>query len=521
VADDLLVLHHGGASLAPDGKPNPVKEEHERMLAARYPYYHDMVRALEQDVTGPLARSLSAARRALKQLSVVIDARILAGPMTGTQLHVLELIAAVARRGEVRVTALLPLEVSSYVVAVLDTLPDVRQVRMRSARTAPIERQDIVHRPFQVSGPYDLTLLAQLGDRLVVTHQDLIGYRNPSYFHSFGKWEDYRRLTRRALAVADQTIFFSAHARADAIAEDLIEPHRASVVHIGVDHTLAKIAREPVAPRGASRLPADAELIVCLGTDFRHKNRVFALRLLDELQRRHEWNGRLVFVGPRVECGSSAPDEDELLVLAPRVGDSVVDLAAVEEEEKAWLLHRARLVLYPTVYEGFGLVPFEAADYGVPCLWAEGTSLSEILPDSAAGIVPWDAAASADRALELLRDEAARERNIAAIRAAAAQLTWDASAARLLDVYRAVCDEPPSPTSALERAGGLMHEGVSEDALRLVGPDGMLPRDVERPLLALASHPQIGSPVFRAIKAGYRASYRWRRSRPGRDGVDG
>ena len=43
------------------------------------------------------------------------------------------------------------------------------------------------------------------------------------------------------------------------------------------------------------------------------------------------------------------------------------------------------------------LVPFEAADHGVPCLWAQGTSLSEVLPDEAAGITPWDAEPSADR----------------------------------------------------------------------------------------------------------------------------
>ncbi len=43
--------------------------------------------------------------------------------------------------------------------------------------------------------------------------------------------------------------------------------------------------------------------------------------------------------------------------------------------------------------------------------------------------------------------------------------------------------------------------------MRLIGPDGALPADVERPLLALATHPQIGAPMFRAMKFGYRASY--------------
>jgi hypothetical protein len=52
---------------------------------------------------------------------------------------------------------------------------------------------------------------------------------------------------------------------------------------------------------------------------------------------------------------------------------------------------------------------------------------------------------------------------------------------------------------------------ISEDAMRLIGPQGVLPADVERPLLALATHPQIGAPVFGAMKFGYRVSRSWRR----------
>jgi hypothetical protein len=56
-----------------------------------------------------------------------------------------------------------------------------------------------------------------------------------------------------------------------------------------------------------------------------------------------------------------------------------------------------------------------------------------------------------------------------------------------------------------------MRRGLSDDAIRLVGPDGVLASDFERPLLALATHPQIGRPVLRAIRAGYLASARLRR----------
>ena len=259
--------------------------------------------------------------------------------------------------------------------------------------------------------------------------------------------------------------------------------------------------------------------MLCIGTDFRHKNRVFALRVLEELQRRHDWPGYLLFVGPRVAEGSSAPDEAEMLALRPRVAGAVIDFAAVSEAEKAWLLERAQLVVYPTVHEGFGLVPFEAADHGVPCMWAKGTSLSELLPDATAGIVPWDVGLSADAALELMRDPAVRRRNIDSIRAAAANLTWARTAAALLELYHATCDAPATPASTVERRDGMMRGELSEDAMRLVGPGGALPADVERPLLALATHPQVAAPMFRAMKIGYRASYRLRR-RPRANGRD-
>jgi glycosyltransferase involved in cell wall biosynthesis/GT2 family glycosyltransferase len=513
LADDVLVLHHGGGSFAAGGRRSPIQDAHELMIGVRYPYYHDEVRALEQDVSGPLARSLSAARRALKGLSVVIDARILSGPMTGTQLQVLEVVAALSRTGRPRLTALVPEDLSHYAAVALQAMPGVRVLTRQEAAVGGLERADVVHRPYQVNNDEDLSFLASLGERLIVTNQDLIGYHNPSYFRSGAAWLTYRRVTQSALALADHVVFISEHARDDALAEDLVEPGRASAVHNGVNHALSASPPAPLVPRQAQRLPADAEVIFCIGTDFRHKNRVFALAVLDELRRRHDWNGYVVLAGPTVAFGSSAPDEAEMLALRPGLSERVIDVAAISEAEKAWCYERAAVVLYPTVHEGFGLIPFEAADHDVPCMWAAGTSLGEVLPETAATIIQWNAADTAERVLELLRDAGARERNVAAIRAAGQRLTWDAAAVRLLDIYEETCNAPAAPASSVQRRDGLMQGGFSEDAVRLVGPSGALPPEATRSLLALATHPQFGKPMFGAIKLGYRASYRLRRLR--------
>lgn len=398
----------------------------------------DDVLVLSQDTTsgredarspsGPLARAVGAARRAVRSMTVLIDARALSGPRDGTRLHVLKLTEAVAGTGEVSLSVLVTAGVDPSTRAMLEALPRVNVLIAGDGQTRQ-PRADVAHRPHQVSSPADLAVLARLGERLIITHQDLISFHHPDYFPSATASAGYRHLTRRALAVADRVLFFSEHVRVDALAEELVEPARAEVVHIGVDHAVVDPAPVPVPPRGAETLEDQDELILCLGSDFAHKNRLFALEVVRELQERHDWPGRLVLAGPHVRYGSSREDEQRLLEGSPRLAGAVVSLDEVTEAGKAWLMARTRLVLYPTVHEGFGLIPFEAADAGVPCLWAAGTALGELLPEDAAGVVTWDAAATADAALSLMRDATAAAANVAAVQAAADALRWEVTAA--------------------------------------------------------------------------------------------
>lgn len=473
-----------------------------------------------QGRTEQVGRSLAGARRRLRGLSLLIDVRRLGAQTGGTKLHVLELLAALAQTADVRAAALVSDEREAASLGTLEAFSQIELIAVSMAQGSG-GRVDVVHRPYQVGTPADLAVLGSLGDRLVITHQDLIGYQNPFYFGSRDRWEGYRAITRRALSAADRVIFPSAHACTEALAEELVEPNRSCVVRHGVDHVqVRRHQRAAVQPVEAARLPADTQAMVCIGTDYSHKNRPFALRMLDHLRRHRGWRGWLVFAGPHMPWGSSAAEEAELLARAPELADAVLDVGEVSEGEKAWLFSRAALMLYPTVYEGFGLIPFEAADHGVPCLWAKGIALSEVLPDSAAGIEPWDVESSAEHALMLMQDAAAKEHNLRAIREAGRALRWELTAKQLVEIYAATCDQPPSPAGMRERQeGGLLGLSLSEDALRLVGPDGALPRELERPLLALAGRRRLSRPLFGALRAGYLASARWRRRRS--DGSDG
>ena len=81
--------------------------------------------------------------------------------------------------------------------------------------------------------------------------------------------------------------------------------------------------------------------LLCLGTDFRHKNRVFALRLLAALREDHDWQGSLVLAGTHIPVGSSLELERAFLEEHRELREAVVTLGSVSEQEKAWLMGHA------------------------------------------------------------------------------------------------------------------------------------------------------------------------------------
>ncbi len=525
----MLVHHHGRGSLGVDGARNPLQADHEVLVRQRYPYYRDAVRDAESGRDTPLARAVALARSELMGLSVTVDARSLGPQVTGTQIHALELVHALAQRPGLRVRALLPDRPGAYARRVLDELPQAQRLTVAAALAEPgPARTDVVHRPWQVNDPGDLAVLRRLGERMVVTHQDLIAYRNPGYHATGQDWLAHRALTRVALEAADAVVFESEHARRDAAAEDLAGDHGV-VLPIGVDHRLAEAgaAAPASAPRGAASLQDERPFVLCLGTDFRHKNRLFALRLVERLRDRHGWDGRLVLAGARVRHGSSAAEEAAFLAQRPQLARAVVVLPAVSQAGKRWLYERAAAALYPSMYEGFGLIPFEAAHHGIPCLWAPVTAMADTLAGVEAPLVAWDVAASAARVHALLTDPARADALVAALRAAGAPLTWAAHAERLHGLYADVVAGPARAAAHLaqdlleceaqrgEYEGRYWHlrDAVGTLALALVGPDGRLDERSQRALAALTARPATARPLLAGLRIVHRVGTRGRRPR--------
>ena len=513
-ADDVVVQRLDAAGAEP---------ETPQALLERYPQLGGEVCARRPEAS-VLARALELIRADEGRLWVTLDARALDGAVTGTQVHILELITALAHTGELRLRLLVRLEhIDAKTLASLRELPETEILAAEGLDPAT-PRSTVFHRPQQTFSAGDVALATALGERIVLSQLDLIAYRNPGYFADPGAWEDYRRASRHGLAAAERVIVFSEHTRAELLSDALVDEQRITIAPPGLDHSLTSEELRPVA---LDEVPEEAladGFLLCLGTDFQHKNRLFALRLLEALREQHDWRGSLVLAGTHIAHGSSRESEREFLAGRPLLRDAVVELGAVDEQEKTWLLAHAGAVVYPSAYEGFGLVPFESALRDVPCVFAPQSSLAESAPHGTATIVPWDPVQSAAATHSLLSDAGVRARHVTTLAAAARELTWAAAAVATVGAYREAAVAPVRDAATLsrdaaERERELLdaHQATvralideRELVLRdynalieelgpgrgLVGREGALPENVQRALLALSAHPALSRAIY-------------------------
>jgi glycosyltransferase involved in cell wall biosynthesis len=115
-----------------------------------------------------------------------------------------------------------------------------------------------------------------------------------------------------------------------------------------------------------------------------------------------------------------------------------------------WAL--ARVFVFPSLYEGFGLPVLEAMARGVPVACSDASSLPEVAGDAALLFDPSSTSEIAGALTRLLDDQALRARLSALGRVRAELFTWERAARLTLESYaRAVGSGVPSRIS--ERAG--------------------------------------------------------------------
>ena len=131
-----------------------------------------------------------------------------------------------------------------------------------------------------------------------------------------------------------------------------------------------------------------------------------------------------------------------------RYASSVHMLGAVPELNLRELYRQCLGLVYPSLYEGYGLPVAEAMALGRPVVTSDRSATREVAGEAALLVNPEDVDALAGGMERLLEDEELRERLGAEGRARMAARTWRRTAEETFEVYREVLRGAAQPAAS-------------------------------------------------------------------------
>jgi alpha-1,3-rhamnosyl/mannosyltransferase len=112
----------------------------------------------------------------------------------------------------------------------------------------------------------------------------------------------------------------------------------------------------------------------------------------------------------------------------------------VSNQDLPGLISGARVFVFPSLHEGFGLPPLEAMACGAPVACANTSSLPEVVGDAAVLFDPRDESSIVNALTRVLHDSSVRETLRTKGLVQARQFSWERTARETLDVYRKVSE---------------------------------------------------------------------------------
>jgi glycosyltransferase involved in cell wall biosynthesis len=260
-----------------------------------------------------------------------------------------------------------------------------------------------------------------VGPRLVVTVYDMIHERFPGTTGARDHTVEAKRITCEAasvvLAISDTT-------RVDLLDRFSLDPDRVVTTHLGVRRV------EPSA--GAAWIDG-SPYVLYVGGRRGYKN--FAAFVPSLARAGAARDCRLVCFG-----GGPFDDAEHRLLDAHGLVDRTVQVTG-DDRDLAAAYAGASALVYPSLYEGFGLPPLEAMVHGCPVAATSAGSVPEVVGDAAVTFDPTDPDAATDAIDRVLTDDDLRDRLVRAGHRRAAGFTWEATAAATLAAYQQV-DRP-------------------------------------------------------------------------------
>jgi glycosyltransferase involved in cell wall biosynthesis len=243
-----------------------------------------------------------------------------------------------------------------------------------------------------------------------------------------------RGWTQRSMERAERIIAVSDSTANDCHSQGIAQ-QKVQTIYQGFTNPFDELNEQPAIDfPGPSHLLQNGYLLF-MGTVQPRKNLVYLVEEYARVADQIPWD--LVMAGAPGESQS----EVHAAIAKHGLSERVHLLGFVSDQQRRALYRHASLFVYPSRYEGFGLVVLEAMACGVPVLAANNSSLPEAVGDAGL-LVDVDMEGAWAMALkQLYDDQDARQAMIQRGYQHVRQFTWQRCAEQTLAVYRSVAEQ--------------------------------------------------------------------------------
>lgn len=236
----------------------------------------------------------------------------------------------------------------------------------------------------------------------------------------------YKRYTPKMLAKAKVIATVSAFSK-----KDIISQYGTAADKINIVYSAAKEIFQPITneeKQGTrTKYTGGKEYFVYTGAIHPRKNLVNLLKAFSLFKKRQQSSMKLVLAGRLAWKYDSFVKN----LKTYKYRDDVVMTGYVNEEEIRKLVGAAYAMVYPSLFEGFGVPVLEAMQCDVPVITSLDSPMQEIANEAALYADPESPADIAEKMMLLYKDEKLRRQLIEKGRVTAKQYSWDLSAERL------------------------------------------------------------------------------------------
>jgi glycosyltransferase involved in cell wall biosynthesis len=257
---------------------------------------------------------------------------------------------------------------------------------------------DLVHHPFSILQPINHNIPS------VLTFFDMQHEFFPHYFSSYAL-KARKKLWRPSAEHATRIIAISEYSKKCLVDRYEMDPDKIDVVYIGHSPQFRIVADPDILESVRSRYALHKPFMYYPAAFWPHKNHKRLLEAFKLMKDSYSFEGQLMLSGIPLQTNSEMMTEIDRLGLQ---GD-VTLLGYLPQEDLAGLYNLARLMVFPSLSEGFGIPLLEAMACGCPVACSAVTSIPEVVGEAAVTFDPESVEDMAEKLWSLWNDASSQQ----------------------------------------------------------------------------------------------------------------